>query len=237
MSPTLFRPHVSRATTHFLLFAPLLLTALAHAQPPSGEPEASSTHVRRYREKTGAQVSSCTVTTHAAGAGVTSVVVSYAGEQYAVETDATGAARRIDITPREGQPRRFVRQGRILRYTVGDTTKTLRIDEAPLLQSAFMLSGFARSPARELEHWTATTSGEADGDVVKLVARKEGRERIRIGGVEVDALKIVLTLPGFRGLFWKSHYWLRPSDGVVLRYEEPRGASGTETTVGELTSE
>jgi len=63
--------------------------------------------------------------------------------------------------------------------------------------------------------------------VIKLVAIREGVEMLSIAGATCEAVKYKYTVPGFQGMFWKSYYWYRTSDGLLVQTEETRGMPGT----------
>ncbi len=184
---------------------------------------------RRYREGVDGKASTTTVTTEPGR-----TVVQYPDDRYDVRSNAEGAASSVEITlGTSGAKVHVTRTRDVLTLKRGTTTASERIDASPWHQSPFQLHGFVTSGEKERAFWVVTTSSD-DGaaEVLKLIAKREGAERKSINGVTQDTVHVVLTLPGFRSLFWKAHYWFRP-DGTLLRYEEPRGKDGL--VVGQLT--
>ncbi len=155
-------------------------------------------------------------------------VVQYPDDRYEIRADAAGNAREVVLT-RGGS-------GKTLTVTrAGEQLQLGASERQPLEglgwhQSPFALDGFVRSGETERTFWVISASSEAnDGrqtaSAMKLVARREGVEKTPVNGRAQEAVHVLLTLPGFRSLFWKAHYWFR-ADGTLLRYEEPRGKKG-----------
>ncbi|BBD09427.1 hypothetical protein [Desulfovibrio ferrophilus] len=73
--------------------------------------------------------------------------------------------------------------------------------------------------------------------VITLVAIRQETETLMIGGKPCETVKYKYTVPGFQGLFWKSYYWYRTSDGLLVKTEETRGMPGTAKVYSELKAE
>jgi len=73
--------------------------------------------------------------------------------------------------------------------------------------------------------------------VIKLRAEKQGLEELAVCGSRFTAVKIKCTLPDYPLLPWKSFFWYRASDGILLKSEERRGPPWEPLTVVELTHE
>ena len=179
----------------------------------------------RYREEVAGKTTQYTqVSKHAQ-----STVVQYPDDRFEIRTDPAGATLWVEVSsPRASAKVSVTRDGAALRLTSGATLQEL--DQQPWHQSPFLLEGFVTSGEKELAFWTLTTSGEvANGgrsvNALKLVARREGTERLNVNGAELETVHVMITVPGFRSLFWKAHYWYR-LDGTLVRYEEPRGKKG-----------
>lgn len=76
-----------------------------------------------------------------------------------------------------------------------------------------------------------------DERVVKLVAIRQETETVMAAGIPCEAVKFKYTVPGIQGMFWKSYYWYRTSDGLLVKTEETRGMPGTPTVHCELKAE
>ncbi|WP_461211547.1 hypothetical protein [Desulfocurvus sp. DL9XJH121] len=100
--------------------------------------------------------------------------------------------------------------------------------------SVLLLSDFVLSGREKTEFYVTKPEEE---QVVKLVAIREGTEEVKAGDKSFQAVKVKYTVPGIRGMFWKSYYWYRASDGLLVKTEETRGMPGTPTVRAELMTE
>ena len=114
--------------------------------------------------------------------------------------------------------------------------KTVDIDEDVWFNKLdHGLSAFAVSNREELSFWVLKLL--SDLDPIKMVAEKEGVERIEVSGASYEAIKIKLVLDHFiLSKLWSARCWYRASDGLFLRYEGANGRPGTPVTVIELQS-
>ncbi len=62
-----------------------------------------------------------------------------------------------------------------------------------------------------------------------MVATKEGIENIKIDATNYKTQKIKITLPGFRGHFWKAEIWYNIKTNDLIKYVSNEGP-GTPTT-------
>ena len=53
--------------------------------------------------------------------------------------------------------------------------------------------------------------------LIPMVGESQGAERIAIGTTLVDAIKIRVSVPDLRAVFWESTLWFRKSDGVLVK--------------------
>lgn len=67
-----------------------------------------------------------------------------------------------------------------------------------------------------------------------MKAAVTGDETISIDGKEIDAVRVRVTLAGFRSLFWSSFFWFRKPDYLFVKYRGVNGLPGTAETVIEL---
>jgi hypothetical protein len=70
-----------------------------------------------------------------------------------------------------------------------------------------------------------------------LLAQVMGDETIEVGGADVEARRIRISLPGIGVLIWRSDYWFRLSDGLFVRSDVTRGPPGTPRTIVSLVSD
>lgn len=105
-------------------------------------------------------------------------------------------------------------------------SETHPLNGKPWIQQLwFGLSPFAKSKEAEMLFYTIDPSSLK---IFKLLAKKMHTESLIIQNVEYTAQKILLTLPGFRGRFWKAHIWFDTKDHHFLKYVGNKGP-GTET--------
>lgn len=100
--------------------------------------------------------------------------------------------------------------------------------------SKLLLRGFILSQ-KQSEVYYMTRPEEQK--VIKLRAEKQGLEDIAVAGSRFTAVKIKCTLPDYPVLPWKSFFWYRASDGILLKSEERRGPPWKPLSVVELTGE
>ena len=100
--------------------------------------------------------------------------------------------------------------------------------------SKLLLRGFILSQ-KQSEVFFMTRPEEQK--VIKLRAEKQGLEELAVCGSRFTAVKIKCTLPDYPLLPWKSFFWYRASDGILLKSEERRGPPWEPLTVVELTHE
>ena len=98
------------------------------------------------------------------------------------------------------------------------------------------LSAFAISDQQKISFWVLKLL--SDMDAMKMIAEKEGVERVDVGGRSYEAVKVKLVLDHFiLSKLWSARCWYRLSDGLFLRYEGANGRPGTPVTTIELQKE
>jgi hypothetical protein len=103
------------------------------------------------------------------------------------------------------------------------------VDQDPWYQATSLsLRGFVLSQSERISFWTLRPDTLK---TVKLTATKVAREHIDAAGVSEAAVKVELRADGWRAPFWKSHYWYRASDGLLLRFEGQSGPSPAKRVV------
>ena len=103
--------------------------------------------------------------------------------------------------------------------------KQVDVDADPWFQaSSFSLRGFVVSDLESIQFWTLRSNTLKP---YKLQATKKGLETITVRGEPVAAVRVELRLTGWKGPFWKSDYWYRPGDGLLLRFEGAGDAVGS----------
>jgi hypothetical protein len=101
-----------------------------------------------------------------------------------------------------------------------DTRRADPCDESPWYGSTLLLRDFILS-GRESQTFHLTRP--EDAALVTLEATRQGRETLATVLGPMEAVKVKVTLPGMKAWMWKSQYWYRASDGILLRSEGTRG--------------
>jgi hypothetical protein len=101
-------------------------------------------------------------------------------------------------------------------------SRVASIDGGPLYECVERsLQGFAISGSTQaLEFWMVLPM---EAQAFRMVARREGREMVKVAGERVSAEKLKVSLPGIAAILWSSLYWYRPTDGTFLKSESVRG--------------
>jgi hypothetical protein len=160
-----------------------------------------------------------------------------------IHCDASLAHQRLEIDRHAlDQPIIYVREGEVIKASLGEQTLTKEIDDNPWYQMLEMSKEFVASDKDPGKFWIVSdqmgeVTKESGFSAIKMNAKNKGTEMITHQGQEVEATKIVVRVAGPKGAFWKAEYWYRPSDGVMLRYESVRGRPGTPKTIITLVEE
>ncbi len=109
-------------------------------------------------------------------------------------------------------------------------------------QSNLYLSDFINSSNEKIYFSILPDISEPDTDMndietMEFVFKDKEDEDVRVNGKSVKAVKMIMTFPGFKSLFWKAEFWYRKNDGLLVKYKMARGAPGTPYTIGELIEE
>jgi hypothetical protein len=191
-----------------------------------------------YREQTGKSVARVEVWEEKESRGMLLRMVMSYGESYSILNDpamatlafAYGNTRQDTFYTASRQGDAIFLEGRLRGKQFSRLSRT---DARPLYESVERsLQGFAISGSSlAIPFWIVLPTEAA---VFQLVARREGRELVSVGGKMVIAEKVKVSLPGLASIVWSSLYWYRPADGTFLRSEAARGFIGTPLTVLEL---
>lgn len=126
-------------------------------------------------------------------------------------------------------------EGLVLSGTLGGKQLSRTFEESGLwFGSVLLLRDFVLSGEDEILFLVTKPEEER---VVQLKAIREAVETVRVAGQDVEAVRVKYTVPGFQGLFWKSYYWYRASDGLLVKTDEVRGMPGTPNVHTELVGE
>ena len=111
--------------------------------------------------------------------------------------------------------------------------RSFRIGNQPWVQEFnFSLKPFILSSEKS---FTFTIVDPKKLNIQTLVAIKRGIEPFQQCGKSCSALRVKITLPGFKKMFWHADAWFDPDDGTLLMYEANEGPN-TPTSVTTLFS-
>jgi len=159
------------------------------------------------------------------------VTVRREDERFVNILDASGATWGWEVhRPRESLVAR--REGNAI-FLAGQrkgeaVRKEISIDEAPWYQPlSYSLGKFSGSDKEEVEFWIVRPDKLSP---VRMRAEKKGVEEISLGGSDVKARKVRVSLDGMLSKLWHAHCWYRAEDGIFLQYEGRNGPPGTPVT-------
>ncbi len=142
------------------------------------------------------------------------------------------------INPRQDIHIRAERQGNIIklqgRFKGKEVSQEYKINKRPWYQAwSFSLGAFAISGANKLEFFTIRD----DLKEFTMNVTRQQEELVGIGGQNIEAVKVKVSLAGWMSKFWSADYWFRKTDGVLLKSEGMNGPPGTPQTVDQLAKE
>jgi len=111
-----------------------------------------------------------------------------------------------------------------------------KIDQAPWIQSReFGMRGFAGDRSQESrEFWIINPS---DFSLNRMKAVKKEAGRISCGERTHEAVRVVVSLAGWKSIFWSSEFWFRLDDGLFLKYVGQKSGPNSPDVVSELAKE
>ncbi|RAP38197.1 hypothetical protein DID80_02940 [Candidatus Marinamargulisbacteria bacterium SCGC AAA071-K20] len=119
----------------------------------------------------------------------------------------------------------------ILSGQIGSTLfkrKVEYIDNYPWFQSLEAGAGeFLRSKKTSQIFWSLNSETLS---LHQMEFNDKERVVISVDGKELEAVKIRMTFPGWRSMFWSTYFWYSFSDNKFIRYEGRNGPPGTKNT-------
>lgn len=102
------------------------------------------------------------------------------------------------------------------------TTKShsLKKGETWIQRFEFGLEPFLASSNRSCDFYIVYPSNLK---LYKMIAKKEGEESIQINGETKVALRVKITLAGFKSFFWDAQLWFDPNTQALLMYRTKKG--------------
>lgn len=214
-----------------LFLLPVLLT-------PASAGEADEDYRLVYRETMGEAVSEKRYTIQFTGAGYHIEIQE--GLKLRELRTSPDLATRHEVYRHAERPDRVEakRQGDVLVFqgTLNgeDIRETKQLGDEIWFGSVLLLRNFVLGDKDEIQFYVTKPE---ETKAVKLKAIREGVETVDVDGKAVRAIKIKYTVPDIRGMFWKSYYWYRESDGLLIKTSETRGPPGTPKAAVELVEE
>jgi len=98
------------------------------------------------------------------------------------------------------------------------------------------LENFALATAGSMKFCSIGTQRPGEMKMGKFTVTRENEEKILLGGKEIAAVRLRVSLSGLLSIFWHSDYWYRKSDGCFLRYRG-KNRPGGPVAVSELVAE
>ncbi len=92
----------------------------------------------------------------------------------------------------------------------------------------FGLLPFLESDAKKLNFYSLNPH---DFTLIPMVAYKEAEEKVVIGSKKQKAIKIKVTLQGFKSMFWTAYLWFNKKTHLFLKYEGNSGPNTPMTTI------
>jgi hypothetical protein len=100
--------------------------------------------------------------------------------------------------------------------------KTHAIDGNPWYQDwGLGLRGFVLGHEKTWRFWSINPADPAM--IARFEATKERKESLSLNGESVETIRVRLSLPGLLSIFFRTDFWFRASDGVLVRWEFPQG--------------
>lgn len=97
-----------------------------------------------------------------------------------------------------------------------EITKNVEIDSNPWYQDIMIpLSYIAKSEKIEIAFWLINTD---DLKAYKMIATREGNERIKVNDTEVEAVNFHISVSGLPTFLWKLETWYRQEDSVFVKF-------------------
>lgn len=190
-----------------------------------------------YRETTANETLEYSIQVTGETSGVVNMKIVSPDSSQEYDNDMGNGATLRWAMNKNGRIMRGVRQGNSIEFSDElngkITTESKKIDGDLWIQPIeYGLQWLVRDQDKnKCFFWTISPS---DGSIIKLVAKKNGVERITIGDREYDTAKVRLTVSGWKSMFWSVDYWFRESDGLFLKFKGAYGFVGTPETVTEL---
>jgi hypothetical protein len=98
------------------------------------------------------------------------------------------------------------------------------------------LKPFVLGKEESLQFRSIGTQGPGELKIGKFTVTRKDDEKINLGGKEIAAVHLRISLSGLLSIFWHGDYWYRKTDGRFLRYRGKNRPGGS-MAVSELVQE
>jgi len=95
------------------------------------------------------------------------------------------------------------------------------------------LASYALAREESFQFRSIGTQGPGELKIGKFTVKRRDDEKINLGGKEIAAVHLRISLSGLLSIFWHGDYWYRKTDGRFLRYRG-KNRSGGPIAVSEL---
>jgi hypothetical protein len=194
-----------------------------------------------YRDRTGRTESRIEIRVETIDGGRIIQLALSDGDSYHVRLNATGETVRYDfVSPSRRTAYAAIRAGDAILFqgTLDGTplSRSVRINAKPWYQSMeWSLQPYALSGSSQALVFWVVQPFEAQAYLMQ--ARGEKPETVRVDDHAEYAIRVKVSPSGALASFWSELFWYRPTDGLYLRNEAVRGATGTPKSTVELIEE
>jgi hypothetical protein len=196
-----------------------------------------------YRESTGSNHEEIAYELTSRGAKM-HIRADFNDEYQVIVTDDSLDTEKLEISfPKNPTVISIYREDDVLVIDGGHARSIAADPDIPWYQLLISLKGFVLSGEMRRSFYALSANfderlSRGKGiQLLRLVAKRDGRETLEINGKSEETVRLVVTFDDIRSLFWKANYWYRESDGTLLQYREVRGGPGTAATMGILIEE
>jgi hypothetical protein len=80
------------------------------------------------------------------------------------------------------------------------------------------LGSFVLSKEKSFQFRSIGTQGPGEMKIGNFTVKRKNDEKIKLGGKDIVAVHVRISLSGLLSIFWHGDYWYRQSDGRFLRF-------------------
>jgi len=124
-----------------------------------------------------------------------------------------------------------IKSGRLVAQKTKDGNelkKEYKIDQPWIQEFGYGLKSFVKSGDKSFKFVILNPDNL---DLNKMIAIREETETLKVEGHEIPALKIRVTLQGFKHIFWKGYVWFDEKTNTLVKYSGNEGPNTPTTTI------